>query len=66
MHKASRQRKISGLRTPHSTVQRYANLLVALSGLLNALLFRLQPRTASSNASNTFELHGKQRCQRPT
>ena len=40
-------------------VQRYANLLVALnSGLLNTLSFRLQPRTASINASNTLELHG--------
>ena len=61
MHEASKQRRKAACVLP---IQRYANLLVALySRLLNTLSFRLQPRTASSNASNTLELHGKQRCQ---
>ena len=64
MHEASRRRKKASCVLP---VQRYANLLVALySGLFNTFSLQLKPRTASSNASNTLELHGKQHCQRPT
>ena len=50
----------SGFHTPHTALNRCICRFVSgtiYSGILNTLSFQLQPRTESSNTSNTLELH---------